>query len=399
MKNSTFLKDLFAIDKANDELFRLVGVAICMAIPLLIGYFSNNLLIGTFGSMGIYTFIYYQPLPLPQLLRRLNIVGFFIVLGNSLGMLSHHVPWLIPITIAIVAFLARLLFRLYGIEKPGALLVIMSTAMGTSNNFPLHKIPIMASFVLLGVVTGIIMGIVLHFIDKRPYVFQKRMSLQERLYIDPASLLDALHYAAILFLAAYLSQSLHLVNAYWMTFTCAAILQGENLHSVMQRILEVLSGIPNLVVMILMLTVFDPGIVSIVLAMVITNWISMARIVRAQTMKLKDQEFVMAAETLGESRWKIAIKHILPNISSVIIVQMMFSIPSAIFFEAFLSFIGLGLRPPTASLGTLLNEGYKTFRFLPYLMWIPAATLSVIMICFNLLADGLRDAFDPKMKE
>ena len=79
MKNSTFLKDLFAIDKANDELFRLVGVAICMAIPLLIGYFSNNLLIGTFGSMGIYTFIYYQPLPLPQLLRRLNIVGFFIV--------------------------------------------------------------------------------------------------------------------------------------------------------------------------------------------------------------------------------------------------------------------------------------------------------------------------------
>lgn len=87
-------------------------------------------------------------------------------------MLSHHVPWLIPITIAIVAFLARLLFRLYGIEKPGALLVIMSTAMGTSNNFPLHKIPIMASFVLLGVVTGIIMGIVLHFIDKRPYVFK-----------------------------------------------------------------------------------------------------------------------------------------------------------------------------------------------------------------------------------
>ncbi|WHK85757.1 hypothetical protein QLQ32_11000 [Enterococcus faecalis] len=84
MKNSTFLKDLFAIDKANDELFRLVGVAICMAIPLLIGYFSNNLLIGTFGSMGIYTFIYYQPLPLPQLLRRLNIVGFFYCSGQQL---------------------------------------------------------------------------------------------------------------------------------------------------------------------------------------------------------------------------------------------------------------------------------------------------------------------------
>lgn len=78
---------------------------------------------------------------------------------------------------------------------------------------------------------------------------------------------------------------------------------------------------------------------------------------------------------------------------------MMFSIPSAIFFEAFLSFIGLGLTPPSASLGTMLSEGYKTFLYLPYLLWIPAVTLSVIMIGFNLLADGLRDAFDPKMKE
>ena len=156
-------------------------------------------------------------------------------------MLSHHVPWLIPITIAIVAFLARLLFRLYGIEKPGALLVIMSTAMGTSNNFPLHKIPIMASFVLLGVVTGIIMGIVLHFIDKRPTFFKTDVSSRTTLYRS-ASLLDALHYAAILFLAAYLSQSLHLVNAYWMTFTCAAILQGENLHSVMQRNVQRILG-------------------------------------------------------------------------------------------------------------------------------------------------------------
>ena len=184
-----------------------------------------------------------------------------------------------------------------------------------------------------------------------------------------------------------------------VTYGLISGLFGGRVDTIMQRILEVLSGIPNLVVMILMLTVFDPGILSIVLAMVVTNWISMARIVRAQTLKLKDQEFVLAAQTLGESRLKIAIKHILPNISSIIVIQMMFSIPSAIFFEAFLSFIGLGLRPPTASLGTLLSEGYKTFRFLPYLMWIPSVTLSVIMICFNLLADGLRDALDPKMKE
>ena len=176
-------------------------------------------------------------------------------------------------------------------------------------------------------------------------------------------------------------------------------LLGGRVDNAMQRFLEILSGIPNLVVMILMLVVFEPGIFSIVAAMAITNWIPMARIVRAQTMKLKDQEYVLAGLTLGESRMKIAFKHILPNISSVIIIQMMFSIPSAIFFEAFLSFIGLGLTPPSASLGTMLSEGYKTFLYLPYLLWIPAVTLSVIMIGFNLLADGLRDAFDPKMKE
>lgn len=198
-------------------------------------------------------------------------------------------------------------------------------------------------------------------------------------------------------LIAFIAAALDIV--FGVTYGIISGMLGGRVDNIMQRILEILSGIPNLVVMILMLVVFKPGIFSIVAAMAITNWIPMARIVRAQTMKLKDQEFVLAATTLGESRSKIAFKHILPNISSVIIVQMMFSIPSAIFFEAFLSFIGLGMKPPQASLGMMLNDGYKTFMFLPYQMTIPAIVLSLIMIGFNLLADGLRDAFDPKMKE
>ena len=184
-----------------------------------------------------------------------------------------------------------------------------------------------------------------------------------------------------------------------VTYGLISGLKGGRVDNLMQRFLEILSGIPNLVVMILMLVLLKPGITSIIAAMAITNWIPMARIVRAQTLKLKDQEYVLAAQTLGESKLKIAFKHILPNILSVIIVQMMFSIPTAIFFEAFLSFIGLGLTPPSASLGMMLSDGYKTFQYLPYLLWIPAVTLSIIMIGFNLLADGLRDAFDPKMKE
>ena len=174
---------------------------------------------------------------------------------------------------------------------------------------------------------------------------------------------------------------------------------GGKVDNIMQRILEILSGVPNLVVVILMLLVLKPGISSIIIALALTEWLSMARVVRAQTLKLKNQEYILAARTLGQSPMKIAFGHILPNLAGVIIIQVMFSIPSAIFFEAFLSFIGIGIPAPNASLGTLINDGYKTFRVLPHLMWYPAGIMSVIMICFNLLADGLRDAFDPKMRD
>ncbi|EUJ59482.1 oligopeptide ABC transporter permease [Listeria fleischmannii FSL S10-1203] len=174
---------------------------------------------------------------------------------------------------------------------------------------------------------------------------------------------------------------------------------GGRVDNVMQRILEVISAIPNLVVVILMLLVLDPGITSIIIAIAMTSWITMARVVRGQVLKLKDQEFVLASLTLGESVPKILVKHLLPNISGVIIINVMFSIPSAIFFEAFLSFIGLGLPAPTASLGTLINDGYKTLQVLPYMVLYPSIVLCVIMIAFNLVADGLRDAFDPKMRD
>ncbi|WP_167803621.1 ABC transporter permease, partial [Listeria monocytogenes] len=163
--------------------------------------------------------------------------------------------------------------------------------------------------------------------------------------------------------------------------------------------LEVIGAIPNLVVVILMMLVLDSGMVSIIIAIAMTSWITMARVVRGQVLKLKNQEFVMASMTLGESTPKILTKHLIPNISGVIIINIMFSIPSAIFFEAFLSFIGLGLPAPAASLGVLVNDGYKTLQVLPYMILYPCIVLCIIMIAFNLIADGLRDAFDPKMRD
>lgn len=197
----------------------------------------------------------------------------------------------------------------------------------------------------------------------------------------------------IAFLAAILDLTIGL------TYGLIAGMKGGKIDNVMMRIIEILSGVPNLVIVVLMILIFQPGITSILIAMVMSSWISMARIVRAQTMKVKNMEYVSAARVLGMSDLHIAFTHILPNISGIVIVRTMFSIPSAIFFETFLSFIGVGLTIPHASIGTLLNSGYKVFRIYPYQMWVPTVIICIIMLSFNLFADGLRDAFDPKMKD
>lgn len=174
---------------------------------------------------------------------------------------------------------------------------------------------------------------------------------------------------------------------------------GGRVDSIMQRILEILMGIPNLIIVVLMILVLKPGITPIIIAIAITGWISMARVVRAQVLKFKNQEFVLAAKTLGASDASIIFKHMIPNMFGVIIINTMFSIPNAIFFEAFLSFIGMGLQEPKASLGTLINDGFQSMQAFPYQMIIPAIMIVVIMVAFNLIADGLRDALDPKMRD
>ncbi|WP_312471295.1 oligopeptide ABC transporter permease [Neobacillus sp.] len=174
---------------------------------------------------------------------------------------------------------------------------------------------------------------------------------------------------------------------------------GGKLDSLMQRIIEIIVGIPNLIVVVLMILVLKPGIIPIIIALTITGWTSMARVVRGQVLKYKGQEFVMAAKTLGASDGSIIFKHMIPNMFGVIIINTMFSIPSAIFFEAFLSFIGLGLQEPASSLGTLVNDGFKGMIAFPYQMIIPSFMIALIMVCFNMVADGLRDALDPKMRD
>ena len=197
----------------------------------------------------------------------------------------------------------------------------------------------------------------------------------------------------IAFIAAFLDLTIGVV------YGLVSAMKGGRTDTILQRVLEILSGIPSLVLVVLMLLIFSPGLISIVFALTISSWIPMARMVRAQTLRIRNLEYVLAARALGTSPVHIALSHVLPNIASIVVVRAMFSIPAAIFFETFLSFIGVGMKIPNASLGTLLNGGYKVFRIYPYQMWLPAIILCVIMLAFNLFADGLRDAFDPKMKE
>ena len=172
---------------------------------------------------------------------------------------------------------------------------------------------------------------------------------------------------------------------------------GGRVDLYMQRFAEILNGIPTLVVVTLLGLVLKPGISSIIFSLVLTGWIGMERIARAQVLKVKEQEYILASTTLGASKFRLIFSEVLPNIFGQVIITSMFSIPSAIFLEAYLSFLGLGVPAPLASLGSLVSDGYKSMTTFPHILIIPVVVLGVLMLCFNLFADGLRDAFDPKL--
>lgn len=174
---------------------------------------------------------------------------------------------------------------------------------------------------------------------------------------------------------------------------------GGKVDTGMQRFAEIVNGIPTLVIVTLLLIVMQPGLSTITFALMITGWIGMSRIARAQMLKLKEQEYVLASRTLGAGNGRVIFKEILPNIIGQLITNTMFSIPNAIFTEAFLSFVGLGMPAPMPSLGSLISDAFKSFTTHPYQIIPPVIVLALLMLMFNMLADGLRDALDPKMKE
>ena len=173
---------------------------------------------------------------------------------------------------------------------------------------------------------------------------------------------------------------------------------GGKVDMFMQRVIEVLGGVPFQVMAILFVLFLGAGVTSFILVMVITGWIGMSRMIRAQFYRYKDYEYVLASRTMGAKDRTLIFRHILPNAIGPIITQATFAVPSAIFSESFLSYLGLGIQAPEPSIGVLLSEGQGYLTTDPHLTLFPALVISALMLAFNLFGNGLRDAFDPRMR-
>lgn len=174
---------------------------------------------------------------------------------------------------------------------------------------------------------------------------------------------------------------------------------GGKLDMFIMRVIDILIALPYLIFTLLIMLYLGSGLVPIIIALAVTGWLGLARLVRGQVLSLKEQEFVLAARTLGASSSRLILKHLIPNTLGVIIVSLTFAIPTAIFSEAFLSFIGLGIQAPQTSWGQLANLGISAMQSYPYQLIIPSIFISLTMLSLQLLGDGLRDALDPRLRK
>ncbi len=170
------------------------------------------------------------------------------------------------------------------------------------------------------------------------------------------------------------------------------------LDTIISTVINIFYGIPDLLVALILVLLLGRGLGIIIFAIAVTRWMDMARLVRGQTLALREREFVEAARAGGARANRILFRHILPNALGPIIVQATFGVPMAILFEAFLSFLGLGVPPPTPSWGAMAADGFHAIRISPHIVLAPAIALSLTLMAFNFLGDGLRDALDPRQK-
>ena len=171
---------------------------------------------------------------------------------------------------------------------------------------------------------------------------------------------------------------------------------GGTTDQVMMRIVDILYSLPFIFFVIMLVVFFGRNFVLMFIAVGAIEWLDMARIVRGQTLSLREREFVQAAQLIGVSTPRIIVRHIAPNLVGIVIVYVTLTIPQAILIESFLSFLGLGVQEPQTSLGKLVNDGTKQMEGAAWMLLIPATLLATILLSFNFLGDGMRDLFDSR---
>ncbi|MBQ6366195.1 MAG: ABC transporter permease [Oscillospiraceae bacterium] len=184
-----------------------------------------------------------------------------------------------------------------------------------------------------------------------------------------------------------------------MTFGLISGYFGGVVDAIMQRFVEVANSVPRLVIVSVLAIFMPKGIGLVIVALLLTEWIGMSKIARAEMLKIKELEYILASRTLGAGNFNIIFKDVLPNTIGPIITQVMFSIPTAIFTEAFLSFVGVGIMLPQCSVGSLIEDGFNNITTLPYQIIPPILVLAFMMLGFNFIGDGLREALAPKLED
>ena len=174
---------------------------------------------------------------------------------------------------------------------------------------------------------------------------------------------------------------------------------GGRVDMLMMRIVDILIGLPQLLYVVLIMLALGSNITSVIIALCFTSWIGTARVVRGEVMRLRHAEYILAARISGANSWELLVRHLLPNCMGPIIVSTAFLIPSAIFSEAFLSFLGIGIQAPQASWGTLANDAIPVMGTSPHQMLFPVLAICLTMFSLNFIGDGLRDALDPRLKK
>ncbi len=171
---------------------------------------------------------------------------------------------------------------------------------------------------------------------------------------------------------------------------------GGRTDTFLMRIVDVIYGFPDLLLIILLTIVMGRGMGAVIIALSLVSWVSVARLIRGEVLRIREQEFVKAARAMGSGHAAIVLRHILPNTLGPLLVTLTFRIPAVILAESTLSFIGLGVKPPMPSWGTLAHDGWMLMRFSPHVIVFPTVAIVLTMLAFNYLGDGLRDALDPR---